>query len=249
MPASKKTQAKQTAERKAQEFLRSVRSEVLTQKERDRLAILAAEQYDAAAYCARIAVGDKARKVLNRVIKANKDGQLFGNQLDRKRLQEIVGEALTNYRADLTMRNLLATAYNAGRYEQQMGDRTRQFLYYRTMRDSHVRPSHRVLDGILRPKSDPIWKEIYPPNGHACRCRVDAVKKSELKALKDSGEPINTSPKLRRIKTLDKVTGEVEKVLEGIDPGWQHKPNDPRRLAQLVQRAIYILQKAPENVV
>lgn len=48
-------------------------------------------------------------------------------------------------------------------------------LRYVTAGDERVRESHRVLDGLQRPMNDPIWNDIYPPNGWRCRCTVTVV--------------------------------------------------------------------------
>lgn len=41
---------------------------------------------------------------------------------------------------------------------------------YSTMRDNRVRPTHRQLEGMTRPKDDPIWAKLTPPIGFRCRC-------------------------------------------------------------------------------
>lgn len=43
---------------------------------------------------------------------------------------------------------------------------------YSTVGDDRVRPEHAVLDGLVRPKDDPIWQTIWPPNGWNCRCQL-----------------------------------------------------------------------------
>lgn len=43
---------------------------------------------------------------------------------------------------------------------------------YVTVGDDRVREEHAELDGLIRPKDDPIWDTIYPPNGYNCRCQV-----------------------------------------------------------------------------
>ena len=45
-------------------------------------------------------------------------------------------------------------------------------LVYRTVGDSHVRPEHAALNGVVKPIDDPFWKTYYPPNGWRCRCTV-----------------------------------------------------------------------------
>lgn len=45
-------------------------------------------------------------------------------------------------------------------------------LRYQTVGDSHVRQSHRELEGIIRPLKDSFWNTHYPPNGWNCRCEA-----------------------------------------------------------------------------
>lgn len=45
-------------------------------------------------------------------------------------------------------------------------------LKYQTVGDDHVRASHQVLDGIIRPVTDSFWSTHYPPNGWGCRCEA-----------------------------------------------------------------------------
>jgi hypothetical protein len=41
---------------------------------------------------------------------------------------------------------------------------------YVTQRDNRVRPNHREMDGVTRPKADPVWRAWVPPCGFNCRC-------------------------------------------------------------------------------
>lgn len=53
---------------------------------------------------------------------------------------------------------------------------SRAYLYpnlkYMTAGDERVRDSHRILDEVIKPISDPFWDMYYPPNGWNCRCTV-----------------------------------------------------------------------------
>ncbi len=71
---------------------------------------------------------------------------------------------------------------------QATGDMARQWksyernkdvanLQYVTVGDDRVRPAHALLNGIIRPKTDPFWKTNFPPNGWLCRC--DAVETND----------------------------------------------------------------------
>lgn len=244
MPA-RKSQAAKTAERKAREWLDRVKTDVRDRKVRDRLDILARAAYNDAAYAARLALAGKAQSVLNRVGVALRDGRLSANERDRAKLRTIAGEGLEDWRANLWLQNITRAAYNAGRYEQQQRDNSRAYLIYRTMLDERVRPAHRKLEGIALPKSASFWKTHYPPNGHNCRCRVDALTRAQFEALIESGAPVRTkAPRERRVSYIDRITGERTTTPESVDPGFEGNPaRDAGRVAQLLERAIERLEK------
>jgi len=66
----------------------------------------------------------------------------------------------------------IGSAQMASKWVQYIADETAK-LIYQTVGDSRVRPSHQVLDGIIRAITDAFWDVYYPPNGWGCRC--DAV--------------------------------------------------------------------------
>jgi SPP1 gp7 family putative phage head morphogenesis protein len=231
-----------TARLKALAFLESVRVDVRSRKTQDRVALLAAKQYDLAADVARIALANKASAVLRRVGVALRDGRLTADLKDREALQRIVGEGLTDARADLMLTNAVRTAYHAGRYEQQRRDPTRQYLIYRTMGDDRVRPGHARLDGTMLAKSDKFWNEHYPPNGHNCRCRVDGLTQVQYDELKGKAGVRTKAPKEKRVRVRDKLTGRASWQPETVDSGWAVLPNDPQRQSLLVERAIARVQ-------
>lgn len=237
-----KSQALRTAERKSLEFLKRVKADVDTRKAADKARILAAAKYDASEYAARLALAGKAQKILNRVSLALRDGRLDANALDRARLREVVGEGLADYKANLLMRNTLSTAYNAGYREQGLRDRTKAFWLYQTKQDGLVRPSHRKWEGLLLKKDDPLAAQIFPPNGHNCRCKMTAVSRKTADGLLESGEATTKKPKAKYVTYVDKATGKRMRTLEGVDPGWQGAPNDSAEsLAQLLERQIQLL--------
>lgn len=97
---------------------------------------------------------------------------------------------------DAYNKHYLRTEYNftvqsaqmAARWEDQQDDGGgRYLLQYRTAGDSKVRESHRKLEGITLPASDPFWDKYYPPNGFNCRCTVAKVRAAKYPAT-DSKE-------------------------------------------------------------
>ncbi|MNU44048.1 Phage Mu protein F like protein [compost metagenome] len=240
------TRAQKTAVAKTLDFLRVARVDVRERRVVDRLEILAKQNYDEVAYIARIGLAAKAAKVLNRIGTAVREGRLEASLGDKEKLREIAGEAMTDAEADLILRNSFATAYNAGRQEQQKGDRTRPYLLYRTMGDGAVRPGHAKLDGVLLPKDHEFWETHYPPNGHNCRCRVDGVTVKQAEALVEAeGSRVRTKPpRERQVAYIDTVTGKRLTTPESVDPGWVGSPSsDPQRFAKHLERSLQRLEQ------
>lgn len=237
-----KSQALRTAERKTLEFLRGIKADVSARKALDIARIRSAEKYDGAEYIARLALAGKAQKILNRVSAAVRDGRLDANDLDRKRLKELAGEGLKDYQANLLMRNALSTAYNAGYRQQGLADRTKAFWLYETKRDAQVRPQHKKWDGLLLEKKDPLAAQIFPPNGHNCRCRMVAVSRERAAQLVAAKEATVKKPSLKTVAYIDRVTGKTLRTLEGVDPGWQGAPDDSTEaIAALLERQLALL--------
>ncbi len=238
-----RSQAERTALRKTLEFVKRVKGDVDLRKVRDRAAIVAAEKYDSSEYIGRIALAGKAQKVLNRVSAAIRDGRLDASALDRQRLREIAGEALKDYKANLLMRNMLSSAYNAGYREQGLRDNTKQFWLYETKRDAQVRPSHQRWEGLLLEKKDELAARIFPPNGHNCRCRMRAVSRKTASERLADGTATMKKPKLKTVTYIDRATGRKRRTLEGVDPGWEGAPNDKAEaIGQLLERQLTLLE-------
>ena len=237
--------AEAAAAQYALDFLKTVKVDANSRKVRDRVAILAGRLGTKADYGSRIAVTEKAQRILNRLSRAVREGRLEADLRDVAKVREIAGEALAERSAELMFNNQLRTAYNAGRYRYQQTDKTRPFLLYRTMRDAAVRPGHRLLEGILLPVGHEFWKQHYPPNGHGCRCRVDALTERQAADLVRRSSKVRTeAPVEREIEYIDKVTGKAIKTPESIDPGWATTPEDTARaMGEVLERQLARLKK------
>lgn len=104
---------------------------------------------------------------------------------------------------DAYNKHYLKTEYNfavqsaqmAAKWEEQQDDgEGRYLLQYRTAGDKKVRPSHREMEGITLPASDPFWDKYYPPNSWNCRCQAVKVRVSKYPAT-DSSEAMKAGDK------------------------------------------------------
>lgn len=98
--------------------------------------------------------------------------------------------------------NYLRTEVNSAVAHAQMATKWKylqkfDMLEYRTVGDNRVRKEHALLNGLKLPPNDPLWKEIYPPNGWNCRCTVipaqgskqDDEKREVAKAYRSQIKP------------------------------------------------------------
>lgn len=71
-------------------------------------------------------------------------------------------------------------------------------LQYQTVGDDAVRPEHQLLDGVIKPKTDPWWSIHYPPNGWGCRCEAIEVPNGLGRVTPDDRVPVIDIPKMFR---------------------------------------------------
>ncbi len=108
-------------------------------------------------------------------------------------------------------RTNLATSYQAGRYQQQLGStETHPYWQYIAIMDGNTRKSHAAMHGRVFRFDDPIWDTLYPPNDWGCRCRVRALTAEQVKRM---GLTVESSVGAITTQTVesgvDKRTGEV----------------------------------------
>ena len=128
----------------------------------------------------------------------------------------------------------LQTAYNAGRYKEQIDNaHNRPYLQYVAVMDSRTRPSHAALHGKVFRIDDPFWNTHYPPLGFNCRCRVRSLSEDDIKKRRLTVE--SSEGKIYwQEKLVSKRTGQLQPVAVYHDPftglhiatdvGWSYNP-------------------------
>lgn len=166
----------------------------------------------------------------------------------------------------------LRTARAAGQWERaQRTATTHPYLLYQLGPSVRHRPQHVAWAGTLLPIEDEFWRYAYPPNGWGCKCWVRQVSHTEYGRLRDKGYqdplapqiidpdtglptghrerrllPVSTeSPKLTWRDWTNKRTGEIERVPDGIDPGWDTNPGMAARRQQQAQEFMASVNRAP----
>lgn len=117
------------------------------------------------------------------------------------------GERGSASRLNLIYRQNMQSAYNAGRYKQQVESAAvAPYWRYMALLDAKTRPSHAAMHGLVYRYDDPIWQTMYPPNGWQCRCKVDSLSERAFNRggydLQDSdGDEISTEVIIRNPDT------------------------------------------------
>ncbi|MCD6314072.1 minor capsid protein [Providencia rettgeri] len=108
-------------------------------------------------------------------------------------------------------RTNVATAYQAGRYQQQLASvETHPYWQYIAILDGRTRKSHAAMHGRVFRYDDPIWDKLYPPNDWGCRCRVRALTEAQVKRMGLTVESSTGALQTQQVESgVDKRTGEV----------------------------------------
>lgn len=130
----------------------------------------------------------------------------------------------------------LRTANAAGQWDRiQRTKKTQPFLLYQLGPSRRHREQHLGWAGILLPADDPFWQTHFPPNGWGCKCWVRQIGRREAERLQASGNYITEAPTGKLMEYVNKRTGQVLQVPEGIEPGWAYNPGAVPRLKQAEQ--------------
>lgn len=130
----------------------------------------------------------------------------------------------------------LRTSYAAGHWAQiQRTAARRPYLRYSAVLDSRTRPQHRAWHGTTLRADDDWWDTHYPPNGWRCRCTVIQMGERDLERY---GGRVTPRPPTTYRDWTNPRTGEVMRVPQGIDPGWDYNVGKAAQRAQRLQGAM-----------
>lgn len=120
------------------------------------------------------------------------------------------------------MRVSYAAGHWAG-FERTKG--SRPYLRYVALLDDRTRPSHRARHNLVLPVDHPYWDTWAPPCGWNCRCTLQSLSAIEVRQLQADGEELMFEPPQDTFRNwVNKRTGEVREIADGIDPGWDYNP-------------------------
>lgn len=123
----------------------------------------------------------------------------------------------------------MRTARSAGQWKRiQRTKRTLPYLLYQLGPSKQHRLDHVKWKDILLPADDPWWDTHMTPNGWGCNCWIRQVSQYEADKLIASGKVTTTAPETKYRQWVNRRTGEVEVLPEGIEPGWNYNPGKGR---------------------
>ena len=157
----------------------------------------------------------------------------------------------------------LRSAYQKGQYDRTMESDLHPYLMYRIGASIHHREQHLRWNNLIRPKDDPIWNSIFPPNGYGCKCYTVAVTQARKEKYERDGVPAynpdtqktvrvpvqTTAPKPNYKNYFNERKGTLERIPEGITPGFNWNQGQTGRTIPVLQECIKKAQnEMPEAV-
>ena len=143
---------------------------------------------------------------------------------------EIVTTRFDSARLRLIFDTNVRMAYAAGQWQRiERARATHPYIRYITRRDERVREQHQAWDNVTLPIDDAFWREHMPPNGWRCRCRVTNMTRADYERQARDGSIKTQPPPERAREFVNRRTGEITRVPDGIDPGFAYNPGMNQR--------------------
>jgi len=138
------------------------------------------------------------------------------------------------HRVELVYRNNVSSAMQAGRWKRQWENRdNRPYGVYHSAMTDNTRDHHAAMHLRAFPIDDPVWDNIYPKNGHNCKCWVTTHNAKQLESMRIEVQTPVTHVGERQWKKGEKpekygflmIKNRAGKDIEfSADPGWSHNP-------------------------
>lgn len=141
--------------------------------------------------------------------------QIVTDPLTRLPIKAQLGNA---WRLETIFRTNMQTAYSIGSWQGiQDYKAVAPYLMYDAIDDHRTRPAHAEWDETVLPVDDPWWNTHHPTNGWNCRCGTIQLTGDQVRR---QGLEVSKSPELKYYDWENPRTGKVQRVPEGLDPGW-----------------------------
>ena len=186
----------------------------------------------------------------------------------RDMVDPLTGETITaQLGSDRRLKTIYSTnlrsAYQKGQYDRTMESDLHPYLMYRIGASVHHREQHLKWNNLILPKDDPLWNSIFPPNGYGCKCYTVAVTQARKEKYERDGVPAynpdtqktvrlpvqTTAPKPNYKNYFNERKGTLERIPQGITPGFNWNQGQTGRTIPVLQECIKKAQnEMPEAV-
>ena len=132
------------------------------------------------------------------------------------------------WRARVIYETNLQTSYQAGRFQQMkaIAEKRPYWRYRHNDAVTHPRPEHLAWDGKVLRHDDPWWTVHAPSNGWGCRCFIESLAERDIERLDITPTTGAQMPYNGTVEHLDKRTGELITLPQGVDKGWDYAPGE-----------------------
>lgn len=137
------------------------------------------------ARAANVEMLNAAHAELTRQLEAGADLRSF-KKFAKERLESAGWVPANKSHVELVFRNNVVGGYGGGRHAEMHEPavlKARPIFQVRGVGDSRMRDNHRAVNGVAVRADDPVWRNLWPPFGHNCRCRVTSRSESDAKRL------------------------------------------------------------------
>ncbi|ORE85385.1 phage minor head protein [Aurantimonas sp. 22II-16-19i] len=121
----------------------------------------------------------------------------------------------------------MRVSYAAGHWSSFARNKAaRPFLRYVHLEgQENPRLQHQAWHNTVLLVDDPWWNTHACPNGWGCKCTLQSLSQRDVDRLLSQGVPLKfEAPVGGSREWLNKRTGEIQRVPDGIDPGWAYNP-------------------------
>lgn len=146
----------------------------------------------------------------------------------------------------------LRSAEQKGRYDRTMASDAHPYLMYKIGASLHHREQHLKWNNLILPKDDPLWNSIFPPNGYGCKCYTVAVTEARKQRYEQRGAPAynpdtrktvrvpvqTAAPKINYRNYLNERKGTLERIPQGITPGFNWNQGQTGRIIPVLQTCL-----------
>ena len=145
-----------------------------------------------------IEAGDSAPIIARRILDFVNNGALvrdFRRWCISPEAPECVSQ-LSKKWAELLFCSVVSDIYSCHRHKQNLEVSSDLFPFWQIYGGAYYCKRHSSLDGFVARPNDPVWNEVYPPNGWMCGCSVLAIMKMDVRPRTRISRPISEALRL-----------------------------------------------------